>query len=77
MSTFTNSAIKNENEYIAELGDRLSEVEKMIDWEQFNPIIKELYLNNTEKGGCPNLDEVPMIKMLCHSAMARTLRSGT
>ena len=64
MSTFTNFAIKNEYEHIAELGDRLGEVERMIDWEQFRPIIKDLYSNNTEKGGRPNLDEVLMIKML-------------
>jgi len=64
MSNFTNFAIKSEYEHIAELGDRLGEVEKMIDWEQFRPIIKELYTNQTEIGGRPNLDEVLMIKML-------------
>ena len=40
MSTFTNFAIKGEYERIAELGDRLGEVEKTIDWEKFRPIIK-------------------------------------
>lgn len=64
MSTFTNFAIKGEYEHIAELGDRLGEVEKMIDWEKFRPILKDLYSNNTEKGGRPNLDEVLMLKML-------------
>lgn len=64
MSTFINFAIKGEYERIAELGDRLGEVEKMIDWEKFRPIIKELYINNTEMGGRPNLDEVLMIKMM-------------
>lgn len=47
MSTFTNFAIKGEYELIAELGDRRSVVEKMIDWELFRPIIKELYTNPT------------------------------
>lgn len=64
MSTFINFAIKGEYGRIAELGDRLGEVEKMIDWEKFRPIIKELYINNTEMGGRPNLDEVLMIKMM-------------
>ncbi len=36
----------------------------MIDWEKFRPIIKELYTNNTEMGGRPNLDEVLMIKKM-------------
>ena len=64
MSTFTNFAIKDEYRHIAELGDRLGEVEKMIDWEQFRPIIKALYTNQTEIGGRPNMDEVLMVKML-------------
>jgi len=64
MSTFTNFAIKQEYERIAELGNRLGEVEKLIDWEPFRSIIRELYSNNTSKGGRPNLDEILMIKML-------------
>ena len=64
MSNFTNFAIKQEYERIAELGNRLGEVEKLIDREEFRPIIRELYSNNTSKGGRPNLDEILMIKML-------------
>jgi len=64
MSNFTNFAIKSEYERIAELGDRLGEVEQLIDWKRFRPIIWDLYTNNTEKGGRPNMDEILMIKML-------------
>ena len=64
MSTFFNFAIKSEYARIAELGDKLGEIEKLIDWEQFRPIIGDLYSNKTDKGGRPNLDEILMIKML-------------
>ncbi len=64
MSTFTNFAIKSEYERIAELGDKLGEIEKLINWERFRPILGELYSNKTDKGGRPNLDEILMIKML-------------
>jgi len=64
MSTFINFAIKSEYKRIAELGDKLGEVEKLIDWEQFRPILGDLYSNKTDKGGRPNLDEILMIKML-------------
>jgi len=64
MSNFINFAIKTEYERIADLGDKLGEVEKLIDWEQFRPIMGKLYSNKTEKGGRPNMDEILMLKML-------------
>jgi len=67
MSTFRNFAIKQESERIAELGNRLGGVEKLIDWEEFRPIIRELYSNNTGKGGRPNLDEILISKCLSFS----------
>ncbi len=38
MSTFIHFAIKSEYKRIAELGDKLGEGEKLIDWELFRPI---------------------------------------
>jgi len=64
MSTVTNFAIKFEYGRIAELDDKLGEVEKLIDWEQFRPILGNLYSNKTDKGGRPNMDEILMLKML-------------
>ena len=64
MSTFSNFAFKREYEHIAELGDRLGEVEKLVKWESFRPIIGDLYTNKEGKGGRPNFDEVLMIKMM-------------
>ncbi|MBN1195579.1 MAG: hypothetical protein JXA08_09600 [Methanomicrobiaceae archaeon] len=42
----------------------MGDVEKMIDWEQFRPIIKDLSTNNTEKGGRPNLDVIELRRCL-------------
>ena len=64
MSTFTNFAIKSEYERIAELSEKLGEVEKMIYWYKFRPIPGDLYSNKTVKGVRPNLDGILMIKML-------------
>ena len=64
MSTFSNFAFKREYEHIAELGDRLRYVEKLVDWELFRPLLRGLYTNKEGKGGRPNIDEIVMIKML-------------
>jgi len=64
MNNFSNFAFKHEYEHIAELGDRLGEVEKLVDWESFRPLLRGLYTNKEGKGGRPNIDEILMIKML-------------
>ena len=46
------------------MGDKLAEIEALIDWEAFRPIVKGMFDNQSEKGGRPNIDEVVMIKML-------------
>jgi IS5 family transposase len=42
----------------------LAEIDPLIDWEIFRPIIREMYDNHTERGGRPNNDEIVMMKML-------------
>lgn len=64
MNNFSNFVFKHEYEHIAELGDRLGEVEKLVDWESFRPLLRGLYTNKKGKGGRPNIDEIVMIKML-------------
>jgi len=49
---------------IEKLGDRLAEVEPLIDWEPFNTIVAGLYTNDGPQGGRPNVDPVVMVKML-------------
>ncbi|WP_135603954.1 IS5 family transposase [Methanococcoides sp. NM1] len=62
--SLTNFALKEEYKRLENLGDKLSEIESLIDWKPFRPIIAEMYDNKTELGGRPNLDEIVMLKML-------------
>ncbi len=64
MPSFIDFAFREEYERVKRLGDRLSEIEKIIDWEAFRPIVKNMYDNKTARGGRPNIDEVMMIKIL-------------
>ena len=49
--------------------DKLAEIDPMINWELLRPIVKELYRNDTDKGGRPNIDEIVMIKTLFLQSM--------
>ncbi len=64
MASFIDFAFREEYERVKRLGDRLSEIETLIDWKSFRPIVEGMYDNKTEKGGRPNIDEVMMIKVL-------------
>jgi IS5 family transposase len=48
----------------AKLGDKLAEVEPLIDWKRFRPIIQPMYSNQEPAGGRPNIDPVIMVKLL-------------
>jgi len=56
--------LKEEYEKVKKLGDKLSEIDSLIDWEVFRPIVAEMYRNKTEKGGRPNIDEGVRRKIL-------------
>lgn len=49
--------------------DRLARIDPMIDWGSLRPIVKELYRNDTDRGGGPNIDEIVMIKALFLQSM--------
>ncbi|EQD75724.1 transposase IS4 family protein, partial [mine drainage metagenome] len=49
--------------------DKLSQIDPMIDWESLRPIVKDLFRNDTDKGGRPNIDEIVMIKTLFLQSM--------
>ncbi|MEM3265826.1 MAG: transposase [Thermoplasmata archaeon] len=49
--------------------NKLEEINKIIDREYFRPILKDLYHNDTEKWGRPNIDEIVMIKSLFSQAI--------
>ena len=51
-------------EKVADLGDRLGDVEKIILWEKFRPIIADVYYDDSVIGGRPHTDEIILIKLL-------------
>lgn len=64
MKSFNDFVLNREYARIEKLGDKLAKIEPLIDWDNFRPIIKDMYDNKSERGGRPNNDEVVMIKML-------------
>ena len=61
MDGFGDYFLKEEYSKIAGLGNKLGEIRNIIDWEQFRPIISDMY--HKESGGRPHTDEILMIKM--------------
>ena len=64
MKSFEKYFMEKNYARVEELGDKLAEIDPLIDWEVFRPIIREMYDNHTERGGRPNNDEIIMMKML-------------
>ena len=64
VNTLTGFALNEEYKHFARLGDKLAEVNSLINWEAFRPIVGVMYNNKSEKGGRPNIDEIMMIKLL-------------
>jgi IS5 family transposase len=64
MKTFVDYGLNEAYKRVARLGDKLAEIESLLDWEAFRPIVGELYDNKSERGGRPNTDEVLMVKLL-------------
>jgi len=64
MSTFRVFMLKKAYERYQGLGDKLAQIEHLIDWEAFRPMIAPMYHNKSFVGGRPNVDEVVMVKLL-------------
>ena len=64
MDSFSSYLFRKAYKAVEKLGDKLAQIEPLIDWEAFTPIIQPLYDNKTPKGGRPNVDPVVMMKML-------------
>ena len=64
MNSFDTYLLRRIYKKIAKLGDKLAEADAQIDWTTFRPIIKDLYTNDTPRGGRPNTDEAVMVKLL-------------
>jgi IS5 family transposase len=46
------------------LGDKLYEIDKIMDWDIFRPILSEPYKNKTKNGGRPGTDVIILSKAL-------------
>lgn len=61
MKSLTGYALNKAYEQVEKLGDKLFEVNKLIDWEKFRLIVGDMYNNRGEKGGRSNVDEILMV----------------
>ncbi|ADI74109.1 transposase IS4 family protein [Methanohalobium evestigatum Z-7303] len=64
MDTFTDFALNEEYKRLIAVGDKLAEVEALIDWKKFRPILESMYTNRSASGGRPEADVIVMLKML-------------
>jgi IS5 family transposase len=64
MDSFSSFILRKLYRKVNKLGDRLAEVEPLIDWEKFRPTLQDIYNNDGPQGGRPNTDPVLMVKML-------------
>jgi len=64
MKSFEKYFMKKNYARVEQLGDKMAEIDPLIDWAVFRPIIRNMYDNRTERGGRPNNDEIVMFKML-------------
>ncbi len=64
MKSLIDYSLNEEYEKVKRLGDKLADVEPLIDWGAFRPITADMFDNRSQKGGRPNIDEVVMIKIL-------------
>jgi len=64
MDPFKSYLFRQAYKDVEKLGDRLAEVEPLINWEKFRPILQGLFDNQGLQGGRPNVDPVLMVKLL-------------
>ena len=64
MRTLIDFAIRAEYARVKALGDDLSEIGSLINWERFRFLEPLIYKNKTSRGGRPNIDIVIMVKAL-------------
>lgn len=64
MDSLTDFALNEEYKRLQSVGDKLAEIESLIDWKPFRPILESMYMNKTSSGGRPESDVIVMFKML-------------
>jgi len=64
MDSFDSYLLRKLYQETAKHGDKLAQIEPLIDWKAFTPIIQPIYNNQGTSGGRPNMDPVLMVKLL-------------
>ena len=59
-----NYGLRKKYDQLKRFGDRLSDMKTVIEWERIRPLLNDLYINNTEKGGRSNYNPILMVKIL-------------
>ena len=63
MKSFEKYFMNKQYVRVEERSDKLVVIDPLIDWKFLRPIIREMYYNQTERGGRPNNDEIVMMKI--------------
>jgi IS5 family transposase len=63
MSSLLDHALKEKYRMNA-INDPLAFMKDAIDWSAFPPLLKDLYHNDTDRGGRPNIPIITMVKVL-------------
>lgn len=64
MDSLTDFALNEEYKRLQSVDDRLAEIDSLIDWKPFRPILESMYMNKTSSGSRPETDVIVMFKML-------------
>ncbi len=64
MKSLTDFALKEEYKHLEFVGDKLAEIDSLIDWKTFRIILELMYINKTVSGGRPETDVIVIFKML-------------
>ena len=64
MRTLIDFAMREEYSRVKALGDDLSDINSLINWDRFRFLEPLIYKNKTSRGGRPNIDIVIMVKAL-------------
>ncbi|GAA5819854.1 MAG: IS5 family transposase [Methanobrevibacter sp. CfCl-M3] len=64
MDNVINLSAEEMYEDVKKHGDKLNEINQIIDWEIFRSILSTPYKNKTNKGGRPEVDVIVMLKAL-------------
>ncbi|MDI3486660.1 MAG: transposase, family [Methanolobus sp.] len=64
MDDLTDFALNEEYKHLQAVGDKLVEIESLIDWKSFRSILESMYNNRTASDRRPEADVIVMFKML-------------